>query len=229
MNPVRIKYVRDMLQQFGGPELARAEATTAAPFAGLRILDIGCGGGFVSEPLCRLGATVVGADASNENIQVATTHYRRDPALARGPGSIDYRHTTAESLVEQEEQFDVVVALEIIEHVNDPKQFVRTCSQLVKPEGMLIFSTINRTPASYLFTILLAEHLLRWVPVGTHTHDKYIMPEELELYLKMAGCQPLDVSGMGYNPLLKSWTLVSKSQPGNLEMNYILAARKSIL
>eukprot|EP00842_Homolaphlyctis_polyrhiza_P006560 jgi/Hompol1/6905/HPOL_002772-RA len=229
MNPVRIQYVRDMLSS--NAALHPTLASPHAPLAGLRILDIGCGGGFLSESLARLGATVVGADATEENIKVAQAHLRTDPSLLnkRGPGSIEYMHTTAEALVKDGHEFDSVVALEIIEHVSHPKQFVETCAKLVKPEGMLFFSTINRTPASYLFTILLAEHLLRWVPQGTHSHEKYIAPEELEIFLKAASCSVLDITGMGYNPGSKSWSLLPHSQIGSLEMNYIVAARKSFV
>ncbi|KAJ8324751.1 Hexaprenyldihydroxybenzoate methyltransferase, mitochondrial [Batrachochytrium dendrobatidis] len=226
MNPVRVKYVRDMLVAHNA---VTSESTLALPFAGMRLLDIGCGGGFLSEALARLGAQVVGADASGENINVATAHYALDRLLKKGPGSIDYRHTTAEKLAQQGEQFDAVVALEILEHVNDPKSFVRTCTQLVKPDGLMFYSTINRTPASYIFTILLAEHFLKWVPVGTHSHDKYIAPEELEMYLRAAQSSMLNTSGIGYNLLTKTWSLLDETRPCGLDMNYIMAARKSIL
>ncbi|KAH6560344.1 hypothetical protein BASA50_003328 [Batrachochytrium salamandrivorans] len=226
MNPVRVGYVRNTL---ASQNALAPESTLALPFAGMRLLDIGCGGGFLSEALARLGAHVVGADASDENIKVAKVHYSLDRALSKGPGTIDYRHTTAEQLVEQGEQFDAVVALEIIEHVNNPKAFVQTCTQLVKPDGLVFFSTINRTPASYLFTILLAEHLLHWVPVGTHSHNKYIAPEELEMYLRAAGCHTMDISGIGYNPFSNAWSLLDSNQACKLDMNYILAARNSVV
>ncbi|KAI8922999.1 S-adenosyl-L-methionine-dependent methyltransferase [Entophlyctis helioformis] len=242
MNPVRVRYMREGLQRAAAESRAAgvavgvhpvldavAAAPASMPFQGLRVLDMGCGGGFLSEAIARLGGTVVGADASRENIAIASAHAAQDRSLSRGPGSIDYRSTTAEDMSAAGEQFDVVMALEIIEHVNDPKAFVHTCASLVKPGGYIFFSTINRTPASYLFTVLLAEHVLRWVPPGTHDHNKYIAPEELEMYLTVAGCQTLDISGIGFNPLRKDWFMVPKTGVcgvADLQMNYITMARK---
>ncbi|KAI8919926.1 S-adenosyl-L-methionine-dependent methyltransferase [Powellomyces hirtus] len=219
MNPVRVRYVRDMVARL----MQGGEVQSASnPFAGMRILDIGCGGGLLSEALARLGATVVGADAGEDNIKMAQIHAIQDPALK----SLEYRHITAEQLVEDKEQFDIVCALEIIEHVVNPREFTRVCSQLVKPNGLIFFSTINRTPTSYLFTILLAEHLLRWVPPGTHDHAKYITPNEMELFLTEAQCEPIDTSGISYNPITKQWKLLSGNGLGDLQMNYIVGARK---
>ncbi|KAJ3043917.1 hypothetical protein HDV00_003957 [Rhizophlyctis rosea] len=215
MNPVRVRYIRSMLEQYFG-----TVSGSAQPFQGLRILDIGCGGGLLSESLARLGATVVGADASSENIQIARIHASQDPMLSRGAGSIEFRHTTAETLADEGEQFDVVCGLEIIEHVSDPNLFVR-------PNGLLFFSTINRTATSYLFTILLAEHLLKWVPPGTHDHGKYITPEEMEKFLKTNGCDLLDASGIAYEPWRNQWKLLGGDSLGDLHMNYIVAAMRS--
>ncbi|KAJ3159322.1 hypothetical protein HDU86_001926 [Geranomyces michiganensis] len=230
MNPVRVRYVRDTLARHATGELAGVvHATTtigtsslARPFDGLRILDIGCGGGLLSEALARLGATVVGADAAGENIAMAKIHAQQDPALTQ----LEYRHVTAEKLLEDREQFDIVCALEIIEHVNNPREFTRVCSQLVKPNGLIFFSTINRTPASYLFTILLAEHVLRWVPPGTHDHAKYITPQEMDDYLVNADCEPLETRGMAFDPLRNRWRLLSGDGFGDLQMNYIVGARR---
>ncbi|KAI8585571.1 S-adenosyl-L-methionine-dependent methyltransferase [Geranomyces variabilis] len=218
MNPVRVRYLRDMLARHAGEPVG----APAKPFEGLRILDIGCGGGLLSEALARLGATVVGADAAGENIAMAKIHAQQDPALTQ----LEYRHVTAEKLLEDGEQFDVVCALEIIEHVNNPKEFTRVCSQLVKPNGLIFFSTINRTPASYLFTILLAEHFLQWVPPGTHDHAKYVTPQEMDQYLVNADCEPLETRGMAFDPLRNRWSLLSGDGLGDLQMNYIVGARR---
>ncbi|TPX63376.1 hypothetical protein SpCBS45565_g06666 [Spizellomyces sp. 'palustris'] len=222
MNPARVGYVRDMLEHVG-----KGDGTSAAkPFTGLRLLDIGCGGGLLSEALVRLGATVVGADAAAENIHMARIHAAQDPALQLGRGSLEYRHTTAEQLAEDGEKFDAVCALEIIEHVVDAQEFIRVCSQLVKPNGLIFCSTISRTPTSYLFTILLAEHLLRWVPPGTHEHAKYVTPEEMQRFLTGARCELLDIKGMSFNPVSNQWSLLSGRGLGDLQMNYIVSARK---
>ncbi|KAI9203746.1 S-adenosyl-L-methionine-dependent methyltransferase [Polychytrium aggregatum] len=232
MNPTRMKYIREQVHKIAAesPEAIHlASHDLARPFAGLRILDIGCGGGLLSEALARLGGVVVGADAGYENIQIAKLHSQKDPWIASQPvgepGSIDFRHTTAEKLAEQGEQFDMVCGLEIIEHVENPSAFVKLCSQLTKPHGLLFFSTINRTPTSYLFTILLAEHLLRWVPPGTHHHHKYITPTEISDALVQSGCVVKDMTGISYDIVSGKWNLLDNSF-GDLEMNYIVAAQK---
>ncbi|KAJ3021541.1 hypothetical protein HKX48_008303 [Thoreauomyces humboldtii] len=221
MNPVRVRYVKDLVTSMMHVDPLHDDP--AKPFTGLRILDIGCGGGLLSEALARLGAEVVGADAGGDNIAMAKVHALEDPTLAKG---LEYRHTTAEQLVLDGEQFDVVCALEIIEHVVDPKEFTRVCSQLVKPNGLIFFSTINRTPLSYLLTIFMAEKVLRWVPPGTHEHSKYISPEEMKQYLTSADCQPIHTKGMGFNPLTKQWRLLEGTGLGDLQMNFITGAQK---
>ncbi|KAJ3281832.1 hypothetical protein HK104_011251 [Borealophlyctis nickersoniae] len=222
MNPVRVRYIRSILEKFGGEGVLPVDK----PFQGMRMLDIGCGGGLLSESLARLGATVVGADASEENIKMAQVHAAQDPGLHSGPGSIEYRHITAEQLAADGEQFDVVCGLEIIEHVVSPADFVRICADLVKPSGHIFFSTINRTSTSYLFTILLAEHLLRWVPVGTHEHQKYVTPDELAQYLAISDCDLLDESGIAFEPWRNQWKLLDGNGLGDMQMNYIVAAKK---
>ncbi|KAF9435183.1 Hexaprenyldihydroxybenzoate methyltransferase, mitochondrial [Entomortierella beljakovae] len=207
------------------------------PLQGLSILDVGCGGGLLSEALARLGAKVTGLDASNENIQMATIHSKKDPLLnGDGPGSVTYRHQTAEQLLEQGAQFDVVCSLEVIEHVDNPAGFLKVLGQLLKPNGDLILSTISRTPFSYLVTVLFAEHLLRMVPVGTHHWSKFITPDELKAGVQdLAKCQVLNVQGIGFNPLSGQWELTNCDQgetqsdilsPLAQAANYLLAAKK---
>ncbi|KAJ3411347.1 hypothetical protein HDV05_002368 [Chytridiales sp. JEL 0842] len=241
MNPVRVGYVRDWMERCGvSPNDYSSEGGISGegrrlPWEGLRMLDVGCGGGLLSESLARLGASVTGIDASPENIQMATLHARSDPLL---PSQPTYRAITAEKHVEEiqqlgieENQYDVVCALEILEHVTDPGAFVKSCAELLKPNGLLFLSTINRTPASYLFTILVAEHILKWVPPNTHEHDKYITIPEAQSYVNYAGCDMVDITGIEYKPLTNNWGLVDKQSllakaAIDLQMNYILCARK---
>ncbi|KAI8899460.1 S-adenosyl-L-methionine-dependent methyltransferase [Globomyces pollinis-pini] len=211
MNPVRINYIRKQLEL---PFISTN--TPALPFKDRRILDIGCGGGFLSQSLARLGAKVTAVDANLENIQIAKSYNRSK--------DINFIHTTAESLLENGELFDAVCALEVIEHVTDPKEFVSVCKQLVKPDGYIFFSTINRTPLAYLGTILLAEQVLNWVPKGTHTFDKYVTPNELKGFCN--GFDIVDVSGMGYNPVTREWSVLNGNGFGDLEMNYIMVAKR---
>ncbi|CAG8467225.1 13944_t:CDS:2 [Cetraspora pellucida] len=186
MNPLRISYIRKQLSKhnhkgelYKGQENGYETAPSCdeqIPFKDLRILDIGCGGG----SLVRLGASVVGADASPENIQIARLHARKDPRLYSGPGTLEYECITAEKLLENGESFDVVCAMEIIEHVNHPAKFLKACTELVKPGGHLFLSTISRTPLSYILTILLAERIFGIVPNGTHDFKNYLRPDELQ-------------------------------------------------
>jgi 2-polyprenyl-6-hydroxyphenyl methylase/3-demethylubiquinone-9 3-methyltransferase len=204
MNPTRVKFIR----QFYPP-------LSPIPFNNSRFLDIGCGGGFLTESLARLGASVLGADATVENIKTASSHLHH-----KLKHLVEYRHCTAESLVDEPERFDTVTALEIIEHVNDPHEFVSTISKLVKPNGLIFISTINRTQLARILTIGIAEHILGWVPVGTHSFDKYIKPEELKEWAHSCGLTVLDTKGMEYNVISKEWSLTD-----NLNVNYIMACR----
>ncbi|KAG0047090.1 Hexaprenyldihydroxybenzoate methyltransferase, mitochondrial [Gryganskiella cystojenkinii] len=251
MNPPRIRYIRNRLLASGTALGENAAPTTGDsrarfPLQGLRILDVGCGGGLLAEALARLGATVTGLDASIENIQMARIHAKKDPLFNGGgsPGSLEYRHQTAEQLLEQGQQFDVVCSMEVIEHVDNPAGFLRVLGQLVKPNGDLILSTISRTPLAYLLTVFSAEHLLRMVPVGTHHWSKYITPEELTKGVEdLAQCKVLNVQGIGFNPLSGQWEL-TKSRSSSSEdtdsgllsllgssfaesVNYFLAAKKT--
>lgn len=212
LNPARLAYIRDQLvRHFGRDETVRA------PLAGLRLLDLGCGGGLVSEPLARMGATVVGVDAASENIAIARSH-AADMELA-----IDYRATTAEALVAQGERFDAVISLEVVEHVADVALFLKCCADLLKPEGLFIFSTLNRTAASYATAILGAEYLLRIIPRGTHDWKKFITPAEMHSLLATAGFAPPHIAGLSVRPSTGQWHVSTVTA-----VNYIGSARLAV-
>lgn len=211
LNPCRLDYVTAQISE----EFER-DLTTDLPLKGIRILDIGCGGGLLCEPMARLGADVVGADAAERNIPVARVHAEQS-GLA-----IDYRHTTAEDMAAAGEQFDVVLNMEVVEHVADPLAFLTACQQLLKPGGLHLCSTINRNPKSYLMAIIGAEHIMRWLPKGTHEWDKFITPDELFELMKNAGLEPVDRKGYVFNPLGWSWSISDR----DLSVNYVTAALK---
>lgn len=210
MNPVRLDYIDTQIAaEFG------RDRRNLRPFEGLRILDIGCGGGLVSEPMARLGATVVGADAAEGNITIASLHAQQQGL------EIDYRATTAEALVDAGERFDVVLALEIVEHVADPAEFIATCRNLVRPGGLVITSTLNRTAKSFGAAIIGAEWIMRWLPKGTHEWNRFITPDELAGMASAAGLDIVDRCGMVFNPITWDWRL----SPRDLSVNYILTGR----
>ena len=209
LNPTRLDYVVAQIAAQFGRDRAGAE-----PFAGLSILDIGCGGGLMSEPMARLGASVTGADAATGNIAIATLH-AAEQGLA-----IDYRATTAEALVAEGRRFDVVMALEIVEHVADPAEFIAICRDLVAPGGMLIASTLNRTAKSFAAAIIGAEWVMRWLPKGTHDWHRFITPDELAQMAEASGLAVVDRCGMVFNPLGWSWSLSHR----DLSVNYLLTA-----
>lgn len=209
-NPVRLAYIRNaVISHFKLDETARE------PFKGLRLLDIGCGGGLLCEPMTRLGASVVGADAGEKNVQIAKNHAERVEL------KIDYRATTSEALAEQGEQFDVVLNMEVIEHVNDIQLYLESCAALVKPGGIMFVATINRTFKAYALAIVGAEHVLRWLPKGTHTYDKFVTPEEITSILKRNNMQVKERSGVSYAPLEDKW-----KRSKDLSVNYMLLAEK---
>ena len=211
LNPCRLDYiVMQLAAQFG------RDRSKMRPFEGLRILDIGCGGGLLCEPMARLGADIVGVDAAERNIPIASVH-----AEAMGL-EIDYRHTTAEALAADGEQFDAVLNMEVVEHVADPQGYIDACAALVRPGGITITSTINRNPKSYVFAIVGAEHVMRWLPKGTHEWSKFITPDELFDMLSKAGLDPVDRTGFVFNPLGWSWRLSER----DLGVNYVTAAVK---
>ena len=211
LNPCRLEYITN---QIAG-EFDR-DLKAPLPFKGLRILDIGCGGGLLSEPMARLGADVVGADATAGNIPVAQLHAEQSGL------TIDYRHTTAETLAEAGEQFDVVVNMEVVEHVASPIDYLTACRQLLKPGGLHICSTLNRNPKSFMMAIIGAEHIMRWLPKGTHEWSKFITPDELFDLLRNAGLTPVDRKGFVFNPILWSWSLSDR----DLSVNYVTASTK---
>ena len=185
------------------------------PFDGLSVLDIGCGGGLVSEPVARLGATVTGIDPAAENIEAARRH-------AEGQGlTIDYRSVLVEDLVAEGCTFDCVLCLEVVEHVPDVGAFLTTCAKLVRPGGLMILSTINRTLKAYALAIVGAEYILRWLPVGTHQWERFVTPDELARYAEAAGLSPATREGLVYNPLTDAWSL---SQ--DLDVNYMASAAR---
>jgi 2-polyprenyl-6-hydroxyphenyl methylase/3-demethylubiquinone-9 3-methyltransferase len=210
INPVRLGYIRDAACQQFGRDPKRVGCLT-----GLRILDIGCGGGILSEPLARLGASMIGADPSETNIAVAKRH-AADSGLA-----IDYRAATAEQLSEAGERFDVVLAMEVVEHVADVDLFVRKCAELVKPGGLMVAATLNRTIKSFALAIVGAEYILRWLPVGTHQWDKFIAPAELETMLEEAGLRVIAETGVVYAPFANRWRLSDDA-----DVNYMMVADK---
>jgi 2-polyprenyl-6-hydroxyphenyl methylase/3-demethylubiquinone-9 3-methyltransferase len=211
MNPCRLDYITGQIAAEYGRDL-----TKPLPFAGLRILDIGCGGGLLSEPMARLGAEVVGADAAPRNIPVAQVH-----AQASGL-SIDYRFTTAEDLAAAGEQFDVVLNMEVVEHVSDPLAYLTACHDLLKSGGIMLCSTLNRNPKSYLMAIIGAEWVMRWLPKGTHDWAKFITPDELYALINRAGLTPVDRKGMVFNPVSWGWSLSAR----DLSVNYVTTSRK---
>ena len=215
LNPVRIAYVRDALVA-GTKRDAGGDGTAALkPLAGLRVLDVGCGGGLMAEPLCRLGADVVAIDAAEANVSAAR-HHAEEQGLA-----IDYRHATAEALAADGERFDAVVALEIVEHVADLDVFAAACAALVKPGGSFVVATLNRTLAAYALAIVAGERILGWLPAGTHDWSRFVRPAEMVRLLRRHGLSVADMRGMVYNPLAGGWT----TSP-NLAVNYIVHATK---
>lgn len=211
LNPCRLDYITTQI----AVEFDR-DLRAPKPFEGLRLLDIGCGGGLLSEPMARLGATVVGADAAARNIPVARIHAEQSGL------TIDYRHTAAEDLVAQGERFDVVLNMEVVEHVSDPLTFLTACHDLLKPGGLMICSTLNRNAKSFGMAIVGAEWVMRWLPKGTHDWSKFITPDELYDLLRRAGLEPVDRKGMVFNPLGWSWSLSAR----DLSVNYVTTSRR---
>lgn len=209
LNPCRLGYVVEQV----AAEFDR-DPKAERPFAGLRLLDIGCGGGLLSEPMARLGAEVVGADAAARNIPVARLHAEQSGL------EIDYRHTTAEALARAGEVFDVVLNMEVVEHVADPPAYLRACRDLLRPGGLMITSTINRTARSFALAIVGAEWVMRWLPKGTHDWRKFITPDELFDLLRAAGLDPVDRTGMVFDPLRWEWSLSHR----DLSVNYVTAS-----
>ena len=207
-NPVRLAYIRDKLcKQFD------RDPKSEQPLKGLRLLDIGCGGGLLSEPMARLGAEVLGADAAEANIKTASLH-------AKNQGlEIDYRAITAEQLNAAGETFDAILNMEVIEHVADPQAFVSACAGMLKPEGIMFLATLNRTLKAYALAIFGAEYVLRWLPRGTHDWHKFITPNEMEAMATKAELELVTSTGVSFNPLTDKWT-----QTGDMSVNYMAVA-----
>lgn len=212
-NPTRLAYIkREVSRHFGRDE------RSGRAFDGLTMLDIGCGGGLLSEPLARLGATVTGADASATNIEVAKIHAETSEL------TIDYRATTAEAIADAGETFDVVLAMEIVEHVADVNLFLTECARMVKPGGLLFVATLNRTPKSFALAIVGAEYVLRWLPVGTHDWHKFVKPQEIVAAVEAAGLSIVEKMGVAYNPILDRWSLNAR----DLDVNYMVLAERGL-
>lgn len=210
INPVRLAYIRDKAaENFGRDPKAHR------PLEGLRILDIGCGGGLLSEPVAKMGATVLGADASERNIGIARTH-----ATQTGV-TVDYRAVTAEALAAARETFDIVLNMEVVEHVADVEFFISTCASMVRPGGMMLISTINRTFKAAALAIVGAEYLLRWLPRGTHQYEKLVRPEELEAPVTKSGMEVVERIGVFFNPLQNQWNLSPDT-----DVNYMMLTRR---
>jgi len=207
-NPVRLGFIKSAAcRQFDRDEKA------LDALAGLRILDIGCGAGILSEPLARLGADVMGSDPSEANIAAAKMHAADTGVI------VDYRITSVEALADVGELFDVVLAMEVVEHVADLNLFVKRCAEMVKPGGLMITATINRTLKSFALAIVGAEYVLRWLPRGTHEWDKFVTPNELEAALERYGLRAIDETGVIYNILADRWQLSN-----DMDVNYIVTA-----
>ena len=210
LNPTRIRYIRDLIvRQFD------VAPDAALPLAGLSILDIGSGGGLLSEPLARMGGRVTGIDPAPNNVAIAARHAEENGV------SVDYRATTAETLAEAGETFDVVLALEVVEHVPDPDAFVATACALVRPGGIFVLSTLNRTAKSFALAIVGAEYILRWLPRGTHDWNQFRTPDEIATPVRVAGLKILDRTGMVFDPLRNAWNLSRDT-----DVNYLLSAKR---
>ncbi len=207
-NPTRIEYILNLCS-------SRYKVNRDLPLKNLKILDIGCGGGLISEPMCRLGAEVTGIDASLKNINVAKTHAYKNEL------KIEYLNKSPEQM-NQKEKFDVVLSLEVVEHVEDLDLYLKACSNLLKKDGMMFTATINRTLNSYIKAIIGAEYILKWLPIGTHDWNKFLKPEDLEKKLNKLGFLTKDISGLSFNPFLKKW-----KRTKDLSVNYIMSAVKN--
>ena len=209
-NPPRIAFIRDRV----AAHFAR-DALGPDPLSGLTVLDVGCGGGLVCEPLARLGATVTGIDAAERNVRIAAAH------AAEAGVAVDYRHATAEQLLAGGESFDIVLTLEVVEHVPDLDGFLAACCGLVRPGGAIVVATLNRTAKSFLFAIVGAEYVMRWLPRGTHRWGRFVRPSELAAGLRAGGAAIGEITGLTYDLLTDEWRL-----GGDVAVNYMVFAVK---
>jgi 2-polyprenyl-6-hydroxyphenyl methylase/3-demethylubiquinone-9 3-methyltransferase len=211
-NPVRLAYIRD-----AACKRFERNAKQLDCLKDLRILDIGCGGGILSEPLARLGAQVTGADPAEKNIAVAKLH------AGQSGVAVDYRVTTAEALADAGERFDIVLAMEVVEHVADMTLFVARCAEMVRPNGLMIAATINRTLKSFALAIVGAEYVLRWLPRGTHQWDKFVTPDELAKHLLDSRLVVTEETGVVYSPFADKWSLST-----DVDVNYMVIAEEMV-
>ena len=209
-NPIRIEYITEKIKQ----EFNLVNRNNNF-LKDLKVLDIGCGGGLISEPLARLGGEVTGIDASEKNIKVAKLHSRKNNL------NINYFNKSPEQL-NNSEKFDIVLNLEIVEHVENVDLYIKSCSNLLKKNGIMFTATLNRTIVSYIKAIVGAEYILRWLPIGTHDWNKFIKPEELEKKLSSANFSTIDVKGLEFNPLFSKW-----KKSDNLSVNYIICSKRN--
>jgi len=209
-NPIRIEYITQKIKQHFQLENSKSNF-----LEGLKILDIGCGGGLISEPMARLGGSVTGIDASSKNVKVAELHSKKNNLR------INYLNKSPEQL-KYENKFDIILNLEVIEHVEDVDLYLNSCANLVRKNGLMFTATLNRSLTSYLKAIIGAEYILRWLPIGTHDWNKFLKPEELERKLLSKNFKTVDVKGLDFNPLNNRWR-----QSDNLSVNYIICSSKN--
>ncbi len=209
-NPIRIEYIIENIKKF-----FKISSEKTNPFESLKILDIGCGGGLISEPMSRLGAKVTGIDASEKNIKIAKLHSKKNNL------KINYLNTSPENL-DEPQKYDVILNLEIVEHVSDVTLYIKSCQNLLKKNGLMFTATLNRSFASYIKAIIGAEYILRWLPIGTHDWNMFIKPEELERLLYKEKFSTIDITGLKFNPFFKKW-----KRSKDLSVNYIITSCKN--
>ena len=209
-NPIRIEYITETIKQH-----FKINSNKANFLSGLNILDIGCGGGLISEPMTRLGGNVTGIDASEKNIKIAKIHSEKNKL------KINYINKSPEQL-ENTEKFDIILNLEIVEHVDNVNLYIKSCYNLLKKDGLMFTATLNRSLISYLKAIIGAEYILRWLPIGTHDWNKFLKPEELEKILQNENFSTVDIKGLEFNPIFNKW-----KKTDNLSVNYIISSLKN--
>jgi len=209
-NPIRIEYIIENIKKH-----FKIKKDSANFLKGLNILDIGCGGGLISEPMARLGANVTGIDASEKNVKIAKLHSEKSGL------KINYINTSPEKL-DDLEKYDIILNLEIIEHVDNVNLYVKSCNKLLKKNGLMFTATLNRSFLSYIKAIIGAEYILRWLPIGTHDWNKFIKPEELEKLLNTEKFSTVDIKGLKFNPFLNKW-----KRSSDLSVNYIISSLKN--
>jgi 2-polyprenyl-6-hydroxyphenyl methylase/3-demethylubiquinone-9 3-methyltransferase len=209
-NPIRIEYITELIKKY-----FKISEDKSNYLEGLNVLDIGCGGGLISEPMSRLGAKVTGIDASEKNIKVAKLHSKKSGL------QINYLNTSPENFSEKN-KFDIILNLEIVEHVENVSLYIKSCNKLLRQGGLMFTATLNRSFTSYVKAIIGAEYILRWLPIGTHDWNKFLKPEELENLLSQENFSTLDIKGLKFNPFSKKW-----KKSNDLSVNYIISSLKN--